>query len=294
MRNFFGLLAVLAGISHAVTAQPTPDFLKDPETIDRDNPPGMIELQIPSGSAMMNGILYTADGAGPHPTIVMLHGFPGNEKNLDTAQALRRTGFNVLYFHYRGAWGSGGDYSLKNVVADAKAAIAYVREKGAKGDYRIDANRVGLFGHSLGGFNALLNGAADQAIRCTVAAAPADMVNFVESADPNIVVSAGANTPVPGLKDYSFANLIHDTLADKESFNLQAKMTGFKGRPLMIVTAKQDSVVPPAGQQALANAATTAGAKPFRHVVMEGDHGFAWTRIAFNSAVVGWMSRNCM
>ena len=31
-----------------------------------------------------------AAGAGPHPTMLLLHGLPGNERNLDLAQAARR------------------------------------------------------------------------------------------------------------------------------------------------------------------------------------------------------------
>ncbi|WP_286828997.1 MULTISPECIES: alpha/beta hydrolase family protein [Kordiimonas] len=289
MRIILGLLAAFTAPAFA----DTDPLLSDPVTIDADNPPGMVELQIPSGDAMMNGHMYLANGAGPHPTVVMLHGFPGNEKNLDTAQMLRRAGFNVLYFHYRGAWGSGGDYSVRNVVADAAAAVAFVRAQGQAGKDRIDPSRVSLFGHSLGGFNALMNGAMDAELACTVAAAPADLVNFVEAADPNTVVSADANVPVPGLKDYSFADLIKETMANKAAFNLQSRMVAFKGRALMIVTAKQDVVVPPEGQQALADAAKAGGADPFRHVVMEGDHGFAWTRVAFNTTVTSWMSEHC-
>jgi len=59
-----------------------------------------------------NAIVYEAQGAGPHPTVVLLHGFPGNEKNLVLAQALRRAGWNVVFFHYRGSWGSGGPLLL--------------------------------------------------------------------------------------------------------------------------------------------------------------------------------------
>jgi len=47
--------------------------------------------------------VYVAAGAGPHPAVVLLHGFPGNEKTLDLAQDVRRAGWNVLYFNYRGA-----------------------------------------------------------------------------------------------------------------------------------------------------------------------------------------------
>ncbi|MCB1685750.1 MAG: hypothetical protein KDI31_14745, partial [Pseudomonadales bacterium] len=94
----------------------------NPET-DREAPPGLIAPQIFSQGAQMNALLYTANGPGPHPTVLLLHGFPGNEKNLDLAQALRRAGFNVLFFHYRGAWGSDGDYSLPGVLDDIVTAL---------------------------------------------------------------------------------------------------------------------------------------------------------------------------
>ena len=41
-----------------------------------------------------------------------MHGLPGNERNLDLAQAIRRAGWDVLTFTYRGAWGSPGDFSI--------------------------------------------------------------------------------------------------------------------------------------------------------------------------------------
>ena len=46
-------------------------------------------------------------------TVILLHGFPGNERNLDLAQAIRRSGWNAVFFHYRGAWGSGGVFSFE-------------------------------------------------------------------------------------------------------------------------------------------------------------------------------------
>ncbi len=317
MRPFFLALGLIASFIPAIVfAQPVADpkkqkgglfgslysspgeilsaqLLKDPDTIDAQHPPGMLELQIPSGKAMMNAIMYTADGQGPHPTVIMLHGFPGNEKNLDTAQMLRRAGFNVLYFHYRGAWGSGGDYSLANVVADARNAVAFIRSKAGNGRFRINGKKISLLGHSLGGFNALITGSRDQEILCTVAAAPADLVNFVSGADAKQVVSAAAENPVPGLKDYSYADLVRETLDNKATYELKSKMRGFSGRPLMIVTGDKDKVVSPAGQAVLANTAEAAGASPFQHLVLTGDHGFSWSRIAFNTGVVLWMMENC-
>ena len=40
------------------------------------------------------------------------------------AHALGRSGWSVLFFHYRGAWGSEGAFSFRNVIGDVKAAVS--------------------------------------------------------------------------------------------------------------------------------------------------------------------------
>ena len=69
----------------------------DPATMDKTvadsvHPPAMVELAFESNGHRVNGLMYLAQGAGPHPTVILLHGYPGNERNLDLAQALRRAG----------------------------------------------------------------------------------------------------------------------------------------------------------------------------------------------------------
>ena len=66
----------------------------------------MTVLHIPTHGVQINGIVYQPSGAGPHPTLVICHGLPGNEKFLDLAQAVRRAGWNAVTFNYRGSWGS--------------------------------------------------------------------------------------------------------------------------------------------------------------------------------------------
>ena len=56
----------------------------------------MLSFQIPSHGAMLNALPYVAEGPGPHPVVLLLHGFPGNEKKLDVAQAIRRDGWDVV------------------------------------------------------------------------------------------------------------------------------------------------------------------------------------------------------
>jgi pimeloyl-ACP methyl ester carboxylesterase len=83
----------------------------------------MTAFQLPSHGSMLNALMYEAAGVGPHGTVVLLHGFPGNEKDLDLAQAVRRDGWNVLYFDYRGSWGSPGAFSFQHSVEDAQSAV---------------------------------------------------------------------------------------------------------------------------------------------------------------------------
>ncbi|MDE3253291.1 MAG: hypothetical protein KGO92_10825, partial [Bacteroidota bacterium] len=53
---------------------------------------GFTELQIPTGGSLVQGFLLTPNGSEPHPTLLLLHGYPGNERNLDLAQAVRAHG----------------------------------------------------------------------------------------------------------------------------------------------------------------------------------------------------------
>ena len=75
--------------------------------------PDLYGIIIPGKHGKLLATLYSAGGEGPHPTVLLLHGIPGCEQNLDLAQAFRRAGFHVMTFHYSGSWGSSGNYSLQ-------------------------------------------------------------------------------------------------------------------------------------------------------------------------------------
>jgi poly(3-hydroxybutyrate) depolymerase len=104
------LALMLAVTATPVVAAPVPVAVVADPPADRAAPAHMIAFQLPSEGAMLNAVIYVAAGKGPHPTLLLLHGFPGNEQNLDLAQAARRAGWNVLTLHYRGSWGSPGPF----------------------------------------------------------------------------------------------------------------------------------------------------------------------------------------
>lgn len=117
---------------------------------DKDAPAGTIELTIPSEGSRLAGFIYTANGVQKHPTLLLLHGYPGNERNLDLGQVVRAHGWNVIYFDYRGSWGSEGQYSFKNCVQDVVNVVAFCKKY--SDSLRIDTSNIALFGHSLGGW----------------------------------------------------------------------------------------------------------------------------------------------
>src|ERR1700749_4027087 len=180
----FAAFAVLFA-SVSVSAQQLPSAITtDPEP-DKAYPAAMETFQIPSHGAMLNALAYVAQGAGPHRVVVLLHGFPGNEKNLDLAQAIRRDGWDVVYFDYRGSWGSPGDFSFTHSIEDTQAAIAYLRDADHAKKLRSDPAYIVLIGHSMGGFMARYVGAQDSAIKAVGLISAADMgVDMIQSLKP--------------------------------------------------------------------------------------------------------------
>ena len=138
----------------------------DPPERNAANPPQLAEISIGSLNERINSLLYVASGERPTPTVILLHGIPGNERNLDVAQAVRRAGANVLFLTYRGTWGNGGLFSRANALADIATALRYMRSVEVVTRYHVDVTRLALVGHSFGGWVALMGAAADPAVAC--------------------------------------------------------------------------------------------------------------------------------
>src|SRR4051812_12679719 len=131
---------------------------------DAAHPPRMEVLHIPTGAVKINGVAYLASGAGPHPTVILLHGLPGNEKSLDLAQAIRRAGWNVVTFNYRGSWGSPGTFSFRGNLADAKAVLAFLRDPAQAARLGIETHKLVIAGHSMGGWVTAMTAGSDPAL----------------------------------------------------------------------------------------------------------------------------------
>lgn len=121
----------------------------------------------PSHSSKLLGTIYRPHGDGKKPTALLLHGIPGNEKNVDLAYTLRDAGWNAVTFHYRGCWGSEGNYSLTGIVDDTIATIDYLSKRDD-----VDMSRFAVVGMSLGGWGVVAAAARDDRIRAVISINP--------------------------------------------------------------------------------------------------------------------------
>lgn len=91
--------------------------------------------------------LFRPDGIEKCPLVVVFHGIPGDETNLDIAYALRDEGYAVLAPNYNGCWGSHGDYRIENIPNNVKSILDYACSKEFTAKWEIDAERIGVFGY---------------------------------------------------------------------------------------------------------------------------------------------------
>jgi uncharacterized protein len=290
------LLTAAPGLSTAQANSGRSDpVTTDPAQVDSTYPPTTEELGFLSHGARLNGFFYLAAGKGPHPTVILLHGFPGNERNLDLAQALRRAGMNVLFFSYRGAWGSGGTFSFEHALEDVAAAIAFVRRDSSIAAFRVDPRRVSLIGHSMGGWLALMHAAADTSVACTVAL---DFWNVGDDGrrmptDRQLDSSATAYTTwltAPGGPIHADAGstLVTEMKTHGDAWDPVRLGPALARRPLLLISTTANET-----HSHLVAALHAAHANRLTAVQWRTDHGFSDRRIGLARVIVGWLGKDC-
>ena len=268
----------------------------DPTARDSAYPARMAELALESGGERLNATLYVAAGRGPHGVVVVLHGNPGYERNLDLAQAIRRAGYSALFFNYRGSWGSGGTFSRAHAIEDVHAALRWARSAATAARFRTDPDRVALVGHSMGGWLALMAAAADPRVACVGALDSRDVgaLGLLLRRDPSAEsarVAADDWITAPGAPyraERGGEGLVAEMKANAERWEAAAHAPALSNRPILLVAADFK-----ADQDRLVAALDRAGARRVTALAWETDHSFSDRRIALARVVTGWLRSSC-
>jgi dipeptidyl aminopeptidase/acylaminoacyl peptidase len=237
-----------------------------------DFPAGLDGVTFSSGGCRLLGAFYRAAGNGPRPTALLVHGLPGVEKNLDVAYAMRDAGWNCLLFHFRGSWGSQGDYSLFQLTDDLYAAADWAVQQQS-----VDPRRLALVGHSMGGYIALTAAAHDPRFRAIVAICP---------------LASPVRAPLSLDLFDEFANMLHgvtptELRSQYEALPaIEASASGLAGRPILMITGGQDDVFPPDHYPPLLRVLPAIE----WHELPEGDHSMSLCRGKVVSLVAPWLA----
>src|SRR6202041_2814940 len=282
----FALLGLAVFLSTAGVAQSVPSAITSAPPSDARHPASMAVLHIPSHGLLINGLVYQPAGAGPHPTLIICHGLPGNEKNLDLAQAVRRAGWNTVTFNYRGSWGSPGNFRFAQNLEDAGAVLDYLRAPANASRLGIDTKRIVMAGHSMGGWVTALTAAQDRELIGAILISAADMGDMGQL--PREKVAAEMADNMEALAGVSAESMADEVIANHEAFSLNNAVAGLAHLPLLVLTAN-DGLAPRA--DSLVKAIRAKGGKQVTTIHAETDHGWSDHRIYLEMKVINWIEQ---
>jgi uncharacterized protein len=259
-----------------------------------NTPAAMQQMVLPSHGSNLLGVFYLATGAGPHPTAIIFHGFPGFEQNLDLAQTLRAHGWNVLAMHYRGSWGVKGNFSFEHAAEDADAQVSFLLDPTNAQKYRIDPHRIVVIGHSMGGYMAASAIAHNPQVAAAVLISAWNIGGGFENrrhlgaAEPTVqneAKSFAKDNNLAPLAGTSGLALAREIRAHQQALNFLNLASQITPRPVFVITASE-GLAP--SDHALAEALTKAGDTHVTERHWDTDHSYSGQRAELADAILHW------
>jgi pimeloyl-ACP methyl ester carboxylesterase len=285
MRLMIVLVGALIGAPLAAHAQSVPAAIYTDPPVDHTHPAAMTVLHIPSHGVLINGLVYSPAGAGLHPTLVICHGLPGNEKNLDLAQAVRRAGWNAVTFNYRGSWGSPGVFRFSQNADDAEAVLAYLRDPTNAAALGIDTKRLAIAGHSMGGWVTARTAARDHGLIGAVMISTGDIGRLEEwGREKELAFMADDMETLAGVTP---ASMVDEINSHAQEFLLKNAAVGLVKTPLLALTS-DDGLAD--HTDTFVEAIKAAGGKLVTSYHVATDHGWSDHRIALESTIISWLA----
>ena len=273
-------LLILTALGAAQSVPPA--IFTDPPA-DKAHPAKMTVIHIPTHGLLINGVVYSPTGAGPHPTIVICHGLPGNEKNLDLAQAVRRAGWNAVTFNYRGSWGSPGNFRFAQNLEDANAVLAYLRANAAT--LGVDTGHTVLAGHSMGGWVVAHTAGQDHGLIGAILISASDM-GRAGTRPPDRLLKSMADD-LESLNGTTAETMAAELRDNSQAFGMENAAAGLAQIPLLALTA-DDGLAPDAAALVKAIEAKGGHQATLKHFAT--DHSFSDHRIALESEIINWLT----
>ena len=250
------------------------DFENDPEA-----PALNRELLIPILGDTVAGYAFIANGPEPKETVILAHGFPGNDNQFDLAQSIRRVGKNVIHFNYRGTWGSQGELLYSNELEDLDEVINYLCLPENAEKLRIRTDGFTILGRSYGGGLALIAGSQNDKVKRIISISGTNYGEIVKTYDHIDSISFFR----PYMKRQVMINVdldafLQDMIDNKERFNVVTHKEALSKKEVLII---EDSD---------RNLGWIEQLEGIELVNLPSDHGFVNRRIQMIETVVEWLN----
>lgn len=283
MTGRVGLAGVEKPAEATLDQEPCARMLRDPSEA-LEPAPDLHQLILELDGERRFGVMFSAGGADEtKPTLLLLHGFPGNERNFDLAHAIRRLGWNVMIFHYRGTWGSDGVFTFENALEDIRVAVGYLRSEAAIQAFGVDPANLFIGGNSFGGFAAILAAQEDPGIKGCIALSVYDLGRMGALIQEDAVAagemkSMFAACVIPTIGG-SVEALTLEVLDHQRDWDISGQAGLLKHRPVLLMAGSRDVDGPPEVHYEPLRAALEASGVLLEAHLLDSDHGFQNKRV---------------
>lgn len=255
------------------------------------------DISFQSQGHLLKGKFFPGSSGTAQPTIILLHGFPGNEKDvLGLGKTISESGFNVLAFNYSGTHHSEGIFALETVLSDIKAAFDYLREPELAAKFRIDSTKLVLGGYSFGGGMALTYAASHPEVQRVFSIAGTDHGEFAREYRRNKAMASQVDSMFEQLKrpngpiNFEGKDALRRLADDPSRFDLRLAAPQLASRDILVVGGWDDSNVDVENHLLpLYRALKRANVVKIKFIAFQTDHSFRNVRDELTTELVHWI-----
>jgi len=232
------------------------------------------------------GQLYWPEDVDPPcPAVILCHGIPSGLVDPTDggypllAKTISEEGFAVYTFRFRGTGASQGNLDIVGWTHDLKAVIDYLW-----GLPEIDHGRLSLVGFSAGASVSIYVAAQDKRVSSIIAcAAPANFNAISEPGKSQLTLDYFRKIGI--IRDPDFPPSVAEWLNGFRRINALHSVADIAPRPLLLLHAKGDAVVPVSNAEKLYEAA----GEPKQIIIVEGtEHRLRRDELAVDT-IISWL-----
>lgn len=232
------------------------------------------------------------------PTVILLHGFPGEEGDLfGLGKRLNKDGINAFTFNYRGTWKSEGFYLPETSLDDVINSVKFLKSADVAKKYNIDTTQIVLLGYSYGSNLAILGSLAHPLLSKVISIGTSDLSVITK-------LIASSTDYRKGHQDFLDKYMSDSTIArglggkgshewlfkHKENYNLVKRAKELANKKILLIGGWKDNLAIVEDHTIpFYRALQNNKAKNIKIEIYDTDHSFGNVREQLYQSVLNWI-----